>query len=392
MEKTHAIRNERLLYCFTFFHMFLVFIPVIIPYFLSLGLSMEDIFLIQAIFGVTMAIFEVPSGYIGDIWGRKAVLSLGCFFSGIGFTLLSWASDFWSLVVYEIVLAIGASFISGADLSLLYDSIDSQTKKLKAVSRFQSLHLLGEATASIVCSGAMVFGFGTVIKIQIVTGWIPFLISIFIKETPVEKLNEGSHFKNLKFVFNEIFLVKALNRLLFINLTVWSISTFCAVWILQKVWLDNGASETDLGYLWGLMHILAALTAFLTPKIERTIGRLNSIKLMGIIIVGTYITMGLFEGIIVIVLSSGFYVGRGIQMVTLKESFNSVIESKYRNTANSLSSLFFRLTFFILGPFIGYIIDVKGFDYALFCLGGLFAFCFLFVLIPFVKFMKQASD
>jgi hypothetical protein len=51
--------------------MFLVIIPVIVPYFLSLGLDMKQVFQLQAIFGLTVALLEVPSGYLCDLGAEK---------------------------------------------------------------------------------------------------------------------------------------------------------------------------------------------------------------------------------------------------------------------------------------------------------------------------------
>ena len=76
---------------FSFFWMFLVLIPVIVPYFTSLGLTMSQIFQLQATFAIGVVLFEVPTGYLGDLYGRKRSICLGALFSGIGFTMLLFA-------------------------------------------------------------------------------------------------------------------------------------------------------------------------------------------------------------------------------------------------------------------------------------------------------------
>ncbi len=59
---SRAGRNIRASYVYGFFSMFLVIIPVIVPWFTSLGLSMKQIFEVQAIFGLSVALFEIPTG------------------------------------------------------------------------------------------------------------------------------------------------------------------------------------------------------------------------------------------------------------------------------------------------------------------------------------------
>jgi MFS family permease len=50
------------------------FIPVLIPFLGSLGLSMQEILIVEAVFSVTMVLLEVPSGYFADVFGRKLSL------------------------------------------------------------------------------------------------------------------------------------------------------------------------------------------------------------------------------------------------------------------------------------------------------------------------------
>ena len=41
------------------------------------GLSMSEVLQTQAIFALTIALCEVPSGYIADIWGRRGAILAG---------------------------------------------------------------------------------------------------------------------------------------------------------------------------------------------------------------------------------------------------------------------------------------------------------------------------
>jgi len=53
-----------------FFQVFLVFMPVAVPFFQSRGLSMQEVFSLQALFGLVVLVTEVPSGYLADLLGR----------------------------------------------------------------------------------------------------------------------------------------------------------------------------------------------------------------------------------------------------------------------------------------------------------------------------------
>ncbi len=371
---------------FCFFYMFLVIVPVVVPYFLSLGLSMTEVFITQAVFCISIALFEVPSAYFGDLLGRKKLLIFGSTILGLGFTLLLSSKTFLALCFYEAFLAIGASFISGADLSILYDSIeDDRLAKKKALGQFHSIQLIGEALAAICCSLLMLYGYPEVLKAQFVIGWVPLLIALSIKEPPIERMDRSQHKENFKEVFDHIFKNYSFLRSVFLNIVVWSVSTFTAIWLIKKYWADSSISISNLGYFWAVCNLTAAIVGQYAHRLELKIGSKLALVLIGIIPIASYITMGLIGGVVGIIATLGFYVSRGLNMVIIKEAFNHRIPSKFRNTANSLSSLCFRLTFFILGPLIGLIVDFYGMNWGLITCAIVFSFAFILLMLPMVK-------
>ena len=84
-----------------FFQVFLVIMPIAVPFFQSKGLSMQEVFSLQALFAVVVLLAEVPSGYVADLIGRRQTLILGAVFGGIGHTLLLNADGFWTLAIFE---------------------------------------------------------------------------------------------------------------------------------------------------------------------------------------------------------------------------------------------------------------------------------------------------
>ena len=105
-----------------FFQVFLVIMPVAVPFFASFGLSMKDIFALQALYGFVVVVTEVPSGYVADVLGRKNTLVVGAVLAAIGHSCLLFAEGFWTLALFELFLGLAHSLISGADLALLYDT------------------------------------------------------------------------------------------------------------------------------------------------------------------------------------------------------------------------------------------------------------------------------
>ena len=49
----------------------MVSMPIIVLFFQSHGLSLTEIMLLQSAYSLSLALFEIPSGYIADSFGRK---------------------------------------------------------------------------------------------------------------------------------------------------------------------------------------------------------------------------------------------------------------------------------------------------------------------------------
>ena len=97
-EKLH--RNVPAIYGLAFFHSFMVIVPVIVPFFMSKGLSLADIFYLQAIYAATIVLLEAPSGYFADLFGRRTALLIGSVAHGLA-PGLAWYSHrtvdiYWS--------------------------------------------------------------------------------------------------------------------------------------------------------------------------------------------------------------------------------------------------------------------------------------------------------
>ena len=59
---------------------FLVIMPIITIFYQKNGLSMQDIFMIQSVFSISLVLFEIPTGYFSDVYGRKGTMILGTIF------------------------------------------------------------------------------------------------------------------------------------------------------------------------------------------------------------------------------------------------------------------------------------------------------------------------
>ena len=67
-----------------------------------------------ATYGITVVLFEVPTGALADVAGRRVAFVLGCLVRAVAYALYTLARSFGDCLVAEFVDAIGTTFVSGA--------------------------------------------------------------------------------------------------------------------------------------------------------------------------------------------------------------------------------------------------------------------------------------
>lgn len=369
----------------SFFTMFLVIVPILVPFWKSLGLSMQEILEIQGIFGLSVALFEIPTGYVADLWSRKASVCIGTFIAGCGFSMVPFATTYETILIYEVVIGLGCSLISGADISLVYDSIKDDPNRLKHVASLSTWALMGEAIAGITASILILWSFQPVLWAQVLAGWAPFFISLFYVEPPIERMKQTSHFANFSAVLRYIFLEEQVTRRIFINAVMWGLSSFCVVWLLQPYWEEHNVPITYFGFIWSGLMFVAAGASSATHSIERRWGAPSVLVTLSLSAVVGYFAMAYSHGWLGVAAGALFYINRGLASVMFTDAFNWKIPSSFRATANSMRSLVFRLSYVGIGPATGWLIDAKGLSTTLAVMGAVTTLMFFIFMIPLCK-------
>jgi MFS family permease len=96
---------------------------------LDAGLSNLEAFAANAFFTAGMVAFEVPTGIVADMWGRRVSFLLGTVtLSGAtGLYVLLWRIEapFWQWAVVSLLLGLGFTFFSGATEAWLVDALQA---------------------------------------------------------------------------------------------------------------------------------------------------------------------------------------------------------------------------------------------------------------------------
>jgi len=385
--------NIQKIYALKFFGMFLVLMPVIVPFFQSKGIGMKGVFLLQAVFAITVFIMEVPSGYISDLLGRKSTLIVAGFLKAVGFSLFPLADDINVLIFAEIILGIGASLSSGTDIALIYDTLaltDPKKAHIKILGRTLSYLSLGEAVAAFIASVLMLLSVDmqNLAIVSAAVSWIPFFIAFTLCE-PARKLMSTNHRENAIYIYLKLFKESEILKLIILNSVLISSGTLFAVWLFQKYWDNIAIPIVYFGFLWAITNLIVSVVSKRAHKIEKEWGSTKTLIIIGILPVIGYFGIALTDSIFGILFCFCFQLTRGLAQIVLKDAINKRISADFRATANSVTQMGVRVVFVIFGPLLGFIIDLKGLSFACLIMGIVYILSFFFSTLKLVAKQEE---
>lgn len=355
---------------------FLLIMPIIVLFFQENGLSLQDIFVLQAIFSVAVVLFEIPSGYFSDIMGRKITIIYACLLSFIGFCVYSISSSFTGLLTAELLLGLGASFLSGTDSAMLYDTLIQLKRKKeykKLEGRMGAITNFSEGIASILGGLLALISLRVPFYVETALVLLTIPLALTLVEPKRKKLvTHGGHVKEiLRIVHYSLHGHKEVKWLILYAGLVGA-STLTAVWFLQPYFNQVNLPLAYFGIVWALGNLSVGLFAWYAHSYEEKIGRTLSLVSLILLSCAGYFILSSFSSLWILPFALLFYFVRGINAPILNDYINQHISSDMRATVLSVKGLVLRLIFVILGPFAGWVADIYSLQTALLVSGGIF--------------------
>ncbi len=410
-------RNFSKLYALGFFFGLHLVVPIFVPLLQGHGLSMSQIMQTQAIFALTVAALELPSGYMADLWGRKQALIIGSLVSTCGFLVLQQATSFMDFIIFEVLMGIAVSLCSGADLALLYDTqiaLDQHFAKegrdrvkgaddstnikarkpassAKTFARLLSISSVAEGLAGLLATALLFWSLEWLLVFQLLISIVPVLIACTLVEAPalsdvdskraIVQANEqdklpdsiqGNTQDNISDsmagkkklqstqVISVLLALKPLVLWIGATIIIFGLIGLYAFWLHQKYWELAGIDIRFFGCIWAAFCLVRAVAAHYSEAAEALLGYRRLLILACVLPLIALIAMAFAPLTIGIVVSLLMPLGRGLGYVVLIDALNSRIDGVYRATLNSLISLVSRAVFIVTGPLLGLAIDYHG--------------------------------
>jgi len=268
--------------------------PVINLLFNDIGMTQLQVGISQAVFMAVALLFDVPTGWLADRYSRRIVNMSGDLLAGIGFVLYASANSFETVLVSEIIIAIGMAATNGADVGLLksysqklglnYTNINARLSALKPIAM-----VVGMLFAGWLGTGSIRWPF----LVSAGLFFVGFVVSVFIVEVGERRISDNHPIRDMinigKFTFSghEKLRWRVLTSVFTSNLT------HTAAFILAPIFLAAGYSPEVLGMVWAVVWVANSVGALLARKYHKSLSVIHQVAIPAIAVFVSYMILGL---------------------------------------------------------------------------------------------------
>jgi MFS family permease len=340
-----------------------------IIYLIERGISTAQIGFLESLLHLSILFFEIPTGIVADIYGRRISLIFARIFVILYSIGMLLAKKFSIFSIVFIILGMSETFVSGADTALIYDSIKSDNDKEKEKKYIKFSSIYGSFTTAGLTVGMFLGGLLKLLSWKYV--YIAIIIVEIISIIPLLTIKEkkylkeiGAHESLTKKVQRFIQLKRGAEEVLknstFLILTfgiVMSTATINAFYIFAPLWFkDIGFKELFISSFFAVDSIVNTIMYAIVYRIEKWVG-INKL----------IIILPLTAGICLIILPFiSKYIALIIFLVINNTSIlfyplsntliNKRISSEYRSTILSTVSFINSIIIMLLSLSTGYFI------------------------------------
>ena len=272
------------------------------------------------IFSLWVFIFEIPSGYIADVLGRKKTLLAGSLIWIFSLIFYCLGKGFMTFAIAEVFSGLAASLMSGADTAIAFDTlvqIGRERDYCQLQSRLVTIAGVTQAICGIV--GAVVASVNLVYPFYLQTVFIiAYCILVFtlVEPTPhvsVAQIAPQGNIKGLwQIVRLALFENKNLKWLILLSAN-FGTATFLIIWLSQADMIQRGIPTQELGFAWFFFHLVMSLASIKASFIENLFG-IKRVFLSLIILMGTsYILLAFINQTWGIIFIAAIYFVRGLR-------------------------------------------------------------------------------
>jgi len=356
---------------------FMVSMPIIVLFFQEHGLSLSKVMILQSVYSISVALFEIPSGYIADIFGRKKAIIISTILSFIGYVLFSFFSDFTVFIIAEILIGVGGSLMSGSDSAIIYDTLienNNKKKYTKVEGKNYAIGNFSEAIAGIL--GGILAASSIYYPVYIQTIILSFSIPIAFSIIEPKINNTYTKKKDLKIrniLKNTLFYDKKLKWLIIFSATM-GVATLSIAWFCQPFFKSINIPIVYFGLIWAILNLSVGITSYNSYRIEKNMSPIKIMTIISILMPICFFFISVVNSIFSLLFILLIYLIRGIVTPLLRNYINIEISSEKRATVLSIRSFFIRIAFASTAPLFAFFAENTSINYVFYLLSIIITF------------------
>ncbi|SDN84960.1 MFS transporter [Halobacillus aidingensis] len=347
-KNTLASYNIQLLFWAEIFGNFRFIQPVLTLFYFARGLDETMILLVMTFFSIGVLLGELPTGVIADRFGAKRAFLIGSFLSILAHGLLIFAFDPWVFFASSFLTGFAATFFSGADEALIYESLkESNEENLmdRAMGQIGSARFI--VSIFVVIIGAFLAKdlnenqFRLLLMLGVFFMLIQFIFLLFIKNPP----NQGGvRTPMVKQVIEGYQAIRKTPQVLWMFINI-SLVFIPAVAIFekfdQKLLVDAGLPVYGIGIVYAVTALIGFVAARSIGWMTKRVTRVQLLFITGILAVlsltaAALLHTQLWTVLLAIVLLK---LVSAIRYPVYSQLANDIIPSNVRATTISLLSI-----------------------------------------------------
>lgn len=354
------------------------------------GLSLVQIGIAEAIFHISSFVFEIPSGAVADMYGRKKTLICSGLANIISSVLMLLSTNFIGFSIAMIFSALSYNLNSGSEEALAFDSLKEINKENDFIKLNANLNILAEIGGAL---GSLLGGFIASINYfyaytaSTVINIISSYTACTLTDIYIEK--ESRNFKILyelkKQIIDSIYVIKNNKKISAIMLfdAIIGVMYTTLYFYYQKHLQIQGFSLQMISIILTSAGIAGIIASKLSSVVQKHFNILHLVSFVSLSTSISIVISGTSFGIIPII---GFAITSFLNALSIpifSNYINQAIPSDKRATIISVGSMIFSFIMIIFFPLVGKLIDVFGTEKAFIGMG------FVLMILSFIFALRK---
>ena len=336
------IKNHKLLIYLSSIFSFQVFIGPIIVFFYTkyMGLSFSQYFFLDGLIFVLLALFEIPSGYIADKFGRKKVLLISQFFLVISMIILIVMPSFTGALISGFMLSLFSALSSGNSSALIFELFSKNNcinELEKIYAKSYSISIISSIIFTTISSITFQYNMTIPIILDIIFLLISLILNLFLLKDDLDYNPVHKNVKSIGFDKAELLNVTPI----FIITALWFVITRVSFSYYQPIF-ETFNIEKYYGITFALFTVFCSLSSYIYSKIANKFSYKSTMILISILLALSFIGMSFNNIFFIITMIFLQQIMRGIY-----PTVSNIIKNLYINPTTK-----FRVTYLSYASFI----------------------------------------